>query len=252
MNNFIYETYLNSPEWAVKRELRLGIDKYTCQECGSRHNLEVHHRTYKNIGNEDVLNDLLTLCTHCHRDLSALSRIGNSYNKSCFPHTDYRINNKSIQPLPVESSIIFIDMRIVAPDRVLETKGDRIRLCRAHISPSDYYDNLKLYNQQYELSLEINSKSKSHMAKYEDYQWKNDRTWDVFVYQNIWSEPELAHVVCEGAFCTLNNGIICLHVKKSYPWEGYTSPTKEVASALVEPLNKCEAYYHALLNEQRQ
>ena len=39
--------------------------------CGERAT-QVHHRTYKNIGNEDILTDLSGLCKDCHTSVSIL------------------------------------------------------------------------------------------------------------------------------------------------------------------------------------
>lgn len=41
-------------------------DEYTCQFCGTRRNLEVHHLLYRSHGGKDDLDNLLTLCHRCH------------------------------------------------------------------------------------------------------------------------------------------------------------------------------------------
>lgn len=62
-----YASYLKSPQWqavssAVKK--RAG---YKCQVCNSPHDLQAHHRTYENRGNElNHLDDLICLCRRCH------------------------------------------------------------------------------------------------------------------------------------------------------------------------------------------
>lgn len=67
MNNYrdVYEKYLQSPEWAAKRDQALERDARRCRACNSPEKLEVHHRTYARLGHED-LNDLTTLCESCH------------------------------------------------------------------------------------------------------------------------------------------------------------------------------------------
>lgn len=60
-----YEQYLQTPEWAVKRDQALERDGHRCRACNSEEKLNVHHRTYARRGNED-LNDLTTLCQPCH------------------------------------------------------------------------------------------------------------------------------------------------------------------------------------------
>lgn len=63
-----YRDYLWSPEWRRKRAARLRVDCYRCTECGSRDNLNVHHLTYDNRGDERM-GDLVTLCGACHSKL---------------------------------------------------------------------------------------------------------------------------------------------------------------------------------------
>ena len=58
--------YLQSSEWHRKRQERLIVDDFNCQLCSYTNNLQVHHKTYKNIFNEDVEHDLVTLCSDCH------------------------------------------------------------------------------------------------------------------------------------------------------------------------------------------
>lgn len=61
-----YSEYLKSPHWQETRRKRLDKDGDACVLCGSKENLNVHHRNYRNVGKEDVENDLVTLCTECH------------------------------------------------------------------------------------------------------------------------------------------------------------------------------------------
>ncbi len=61
--NFYYK-YLRSRKWQRKR--RMIIRKFkTCVLCDSDKRLEVHHRHYRNLGNETV-EDLTLLCHDCH------------------------------------------------------------------------------------------------------------------------------------------------------------------------------------------
>lgn len=60
--------YTRSKTWKDKRELVLARDNYRCQYCdsdGDGKSLHVHHLTYNNFKNEP-LEDLITLCGHCH------------------------------------------------------------------------------------------------------------------------------------------------------------------------------------------
>lgn len=65
-----YRKYLKSKEWKSIRVEVLHRDRNRCTGCNTYSNngrgLEIHHLTYKNIFNED-LEDLVTLCTECHK-----------------------------------------------------------------------------------------------------------------------------------------------------------------------------------------
>lgn len=67
-----YKKYINSPKWQAKRSERLKIDNYTCQKCGELRGLHVHHVSYKNFGNENVYEDLITLCEKCHKTIEGV------------------------------------------------------------------------------------------------------------------------------------------------------------------------------------
>lgn len=65
----IYKTFLKTDCWKKVRKLVLERDKHTCQDCGSKRWLQVHHLTYKHHKDElNHLSDLLTLCKTCHKD----------------------------------------------------------------------------------------------------------------------------------------------------------------------------------------
>lgn len=63
-----YSEYLKSDYWKNKRRQVLQRDNYSCNECGVKSNLQVHHLDYDTIGDED-LEDLITLCRKCHHNL---------------------------------------------------------------------------------------------------------------------------------------------------------------------------------------
>jgi len=60
-----YAAYLRSPQWRATRERTLRLRGRRCEACGSRHRLDVHHRTYVRLGRETE-DDLRVLCRHCH------------------------------------------------------------------------------------------------------------------------------------------------------------------------------------------
>jgi 5-methylcytosine-specific restriction endonuclease McrA len=61
-----YAKYLKTEHW---KEIRLKVlerDNNQCLMCGTTKNINVHHKTYNNLGNEK-LTDLVTICKRCHK-----------------------------------------------------------------------------------------------------------------------------------------------------------------------------------------
>ena len=61
-----YINYLNTPEWRQKRQLVIDREQGLCQGCRAAAISEVHHASYKTLGNE-LLFQLVGLCSPCHR-----------------------------------------------------------------------------------------------------------------------------------------------------------------------------------------
>jgi len=51
------------------REQVLRRDGWRCQCCGTRTNLEVHHKKFRSQGGDDSEENLITLCAGCHERL---------------------------------------------------------------------------------------------------------------------------------------------------------------------------------------
>jgi len=62
-----YIQYLKSNQWKQRRAAALERAKFQCQfeKCGEKQSLEVHHKTYDRLGNEDP-GDLIVLCRGHH------------------------------------------------------------------------------------------------------------------------------------------------------------------------------------------
>jgi hypothetical protein len=60
-----YKKYLLSKEWQKVRILAFDFYQNNCCKCGGRYNLQVHHRNYKNLYKETMI-DVLLLCENCH------------------------------------------------------------------------------------------------------------------------------------------------------------------------------------------
>ena len=63
-----YQAYLKSPKWQATRKRLYRAYEYKCAMCGSPKNLNVHHITYENLG-EEKDEDLTVLCQTCHSEL---------------------------------------------------------------------------------------------------------------------------------------------------------------------------------------
>lgn len=60
-----YRDYLLTDEWQLVRAAALARANYQCAECGKPNELQVHHRHYRTLGNEQP-GDVIVLCEWCH------------------------------------------------------------------------------------------------------------------------------------------------------------------------------------------
>lgn len=60
-----YDVYLASDAWAHKKSKVMQRANGMCEGCGDEKAQEVHHKTYKNVGDE-FLFELVALCNTCH------------------------------------------------------------------------------------------------------------------------------------------------------------------------------------------
>lgn len=61
-------------DWNMQRTARLQLDDYTCQQCGERGELHVHHWEPYRFSFDNSIDNLVTLCASCHRDMHAVYR----------------------------------------------------------------------------------------------------------------------------------------------------------------------------------
>ncbi len=59
---------LDPKEYAVVRKRVFERDGWRCQDCGSMHNLQIHHMKRRSQLGDDVADNLITLCSACHED----------------------------------------------------------------------------------------------------------------------------------------------------------------------------------------
>lgn len=69
MNQLEYQKYLHSPHWHRVRKAMYRLHP-ACENCGQKKDLNVHHVTYVNLGQETSL-DLVVVCHDCHQLLHA-------------------------------------------------------------------------------------------------------------------------------------------------------------------------------------
>lgn len=68
IKNMDYNDFLNTPYWKAVAERVKNKAKNRCQMCNSSENLNVHHRTYNNHGDElHHMEDLVCICKSCHQ-----------------------------------------------------------------------------------------------------------------------------------------------------------------------------------------
>lgn len=60
-----YEEYLKTDHWIHFRNETYKFFRNKCQVCGSKENINIHHKTYENRGRE-TFNDVICLCHECH------------------------------------------------------------------------------------------------------------------------------------------------------------------------------------------
>lgn len=56
-------------DWKIQRTSCLQRDNYTCQQCGSKEKIEVHHWEPYRFSYNNSLDNLITLCFYCHREI---------------------------------------------------------------------------------------------------------------------------------------------------------------------------------------
>jgi hypothetical protein len=97
-----YSDKLKSPKWQKKRLEVLNRDNFTCCKCGDTETeLQVHHLKYTGEPHEAPMEDLETLCKHCHYYIT-------------FIHADLRKNYPEEYGLGEVISISKLDGQLIA------------------------------------------------------------------------------------------------------------------------------------------
>lgn len=78
-----YGKYLLTRHWRKVREKKMKEQGYICERCKKKFKtpqLQIHHLTYENIGNEKM-EDLMCLCTNCHNIIHGSKKALEKENK---------------------------------------------------------------------------------------------------------------------------------------------------------------------------
>jgi 5-methylcytosine-specific restriction endonuclease McrA len=67
---------LNPTAYESLRQQVLRRDGWRCQLCGTRANLEVHHKQFRSHSGHDSEQNLITLCVRCHEEMHSPRREG--------------------------------------------------------------------------------------------------------------------------------------------------------------------------------
>jgi 5-methylcytosine-specific restriction endonuclease McrA len=86
-----YARYIRSTKWQRRRERYFSTHKKLCRACGTGKKIELHHKTYKNLGAERDT-DLVPLCSKCH---AGVHRIQKRTNGSLWMITEEFIRKKN-------------------------------------------------------------------------------------------------------------------------------------------------------------
>lgn len=96
-----YNDYLKSEHWLKIRKIALNFYGNKCGRCceSDVNRLNVHHKNYYNLHNEDVKLDLFVLCKNCHEAYHELStKTKNSttiaFSKGCVKLKDIEKNER--------------------------------------------------------------------------------------------------------------------------------------------------------------
>lgn len=68
-----YERYLQTPKWKAKRDLVMRRACGICEACLEASATEVHHTTYRHVGNEPLF-ELRAVCGDCHESITKMDR----------------------------------------------------------------------------------------------------------------------------------------------------------------------------------
>jgi len=63
-----YILYLKSESWKERRKILLEQADHKCFKCGEMAN-QLHHLNYNNLGSEILDDDVIAVCSNCHKEI---------------------------------------------------------------------------------------------------------------------------------------------------------------------------------------
>ena len=94
-----YKEYLKTNHWLMLKARMYNKYKYKCAYCSTNKDLNLHHKTYDNVGNERV-KDLVYLCSNCHKLVHA-DKIKDTNLKLELKKKNARKNKKKPKKTPI-------------------------------------------------------------------------------------------------------------------------------------------------------
>lgn len=121
-----YKDYLKSKHWKNKRKVVLELKNNTCEYCKTNKNLQVHHTTYKNIGDEKI-SDLMVLCEECHQATHRLIKETNKI-KYVKNYKNKKRNKHKRKPVKLEKTFGIQEQRCIKQSSVCSINDDIKRI----------------------------------------------------------------------------------------------------------------------------
>lgn len=193
-------------------------DKYECQKCFGKDFLQIHHIIERKNGGTNALNNLITLCKECHRDLhSGLWRIEKSTKHFKYPSHLQQGKNYLLNTL----NKIINEVKIVYGWQT-----------------SKWRKNLNLTKEHYNDAIAMACKERLPLLSFKDYLiipkrkkiWENNPT-KTCVEKNGFKHGDLVKAVRtkiahKGIIRSLKRRAICIKTKDSDNFEVSYSKTK--------------------------
>ena len=80
-HDMVYKEFLSSKIWLETKEYVRQFPEYqSCNVCGSKSNINIHHASYRHMFNNNLKKrkqGLVCLCNHCHLAIHELSQLNN-------------------------------------------------------------------------------------------------------------------------------------------------------------------------------